>query len=179
MKTDMKRQILRDCRRTMGPAITAMFFHRLVNLAAPTLAAWLIGDMANYLLRLDKMAILSALPRFSLGRFLSGGRDFPPGTGHEPAADPGRLPLRFPPDGQIYPSAPSLRPHRRRGKRAGTDGGRLHRLFLPESAHSAGLSRGVSALCRRAGGVAPGPSRRVSGGPFWPCPLCRCCAQPS
>lgn len=66
MKTDMKRQILRDCRRTMSPAITAMFFHRLVNLAAPTLAAWLIGDMADYLLRLDKMAILSALPGFLL-----------------------------------------------------------------------------------------------------------------
>lgn len=66
MKTDMKRQILRDCRRTMSPAITAMFFHRLVNLAAPTLAVRLIGDMANYLLRLDKPAILSALPGFLL-----------------------------------------------------------------------------------------------------------------
>lgn len=64
MRSNTKRQILRDCRRTMGPAITAMFFHRLVNIAAPTLAAWLIGDMADYLLRLDKMAILSALPGF-------------------------------------------------------------------------------------------------------------------
>lgn len=64
MRSDTKRQILRDCRCTMGPAITAMFFHRLVNIAAPTLAAWLIGDMADYLLRLDKMAILSALPGF-------------------------------------------------------------------------------------------------------------------
>lgn len=64
MRSDTKRQILRDCRCSMGPAITAMFFHRLVNIAAPTLAAWLIGDMADYLLRLDKMAILSALPGF-------------------------------------------------------------------------------------------------------------------
>ena len=70
MRSDTKRQILRDCRCTMGPAITAMFFHRLVSIAAPTLAAWLIGDMADYLLRLDKMAILSALPGFLWAVFL-------------------------------------------------------------------------------------------------------------
>ena len=53
-----------DCRQFMRTAFVASFFHRLVNMAAPTVAAWMIGDMANHLLVLDRQAIATGMPPF-------------------------------------------------------------------------------------------------------------------
>lgn len=64
-----KRQMRRDCRKFMRTAIVASFLHRLTNVAAPTVVAWMIGDMANHLLALDKAAIAKGMP-FFLGAVL-------------------------------------------------------------------------------------------------------------
>ena len=61
---EQKRRIRKDCRKLLRGVICASFLHRLTNIAAPTLAAWLIGDMASALLALDKAAILTRLPAF-------------------------------------------------------------------------------------------------------------------
>lgn len=61
---EQKRRIRKDCRKFLRGVICVSFLHRLTNIAAPTLAAWLIGDMANALLALDKAAILTRLPAF-------------------------------------------------------------------------------------------------------------------
>ena len=61
---EQKRLIRKDCRKFLRGVICASFLHRLINIAAPTLAAWLIGDMASALLALDKTAILTRLPAF-------------------------------------------------------------------------------------------------------------------
>ena len=61
---EQKRRIRKDCRKFLRGVICASFLHRLTNIAAPTLAAWLIGDMASALLALDKAAILTRLPAF-------------------------------------------------------------------------------------------------------------------
>lgn len=62
----MKRykQMGRDCRRFMAGAMVMSFFHRLTSVAAPMAAAWLIGDMANHLLTLNREAIQEGLPGF-------------------------------------------------------------------------------------------------------------------
>lgn len=62
MSTD--RLMKKDCRKFLHEAILVCFFHRLFNIASPTLAAWLIGDMTSRLLELDTPAILAGLPAF-------------------------------------------------------------------------------------------------------------------
>ncbi len=62
---EQDRLIRKDCRKFLRGVICASFLHRLTNIAAPTLAAWLIGDMASALLALDKAAILTRLPAFA------------------------------------------------------------------------------------------------------------------
>lgn len=64
MNRNTKRKMKTDCRNFMRTALVASFFHRLVNMAAPTFAAWMIGDMANHLLVLDSKAIASGMPAF-------------------------------------------------------------------------------------------------------------------
>lgn len=64
MDRKTKSTIKRDCCRFMRTAIIASLLHRLVNIAAPTIAAWMIGDMANHLLVLDREAIAAGLPSF-------------------------------------------------------------------------------------------------------------------
>lgn len=58
------KQMRWDCRKYMGGAILMSFFHRLTSVAAPMAAAWLIGDMANHLLTLNRDAIAEGLPGF-------------------------------------------------------------------------------------------------------------------
>lgn len=58
------KQIKNDCREFLRTAIFVSFLHRLTNIASPTIAAWLIGDMTNHLLNLDVVAILSSMPSF-------------------------------------------------------------------------------------------------------------------
>lgn len=62
----MKRykQMRRDCRKFMAGAMVMSFFHRLTSVVAPMAAAWLIGDMANHLLTLNREAIQEGLPGF-------------------------------------------------------------------------------------------------------------------
>lgn len=64
MNRNTKSTIKRDCCRFMRTAIIASLLHRLVNIAAPTVAAWMIGDMANYLMSLDGEAIAAGFPLF-------------------------------------------------------------------------------------------------------------------
>jgi len=64
MNRNTKSTIKRDCCRFMRTAIIASLLHRLVNIAAPTVAAWMIGDMANYLMSLDGEAIAAGFPSF-------------------------------------------------------------------------------------------------------------------
>lgn len=64
MNGSIKKQMKLDCKRFMRNAIVASFFHRLTKLAAPIVAAWMIGDMANYLLILDKDAIANGMGAF-------------------------------------------------------------------------------------------------------------------
>ena len=61
---NLYKQMRRDCRQYMGGAILMSFFHRLTSVAAPMAAAWLIGDMANHLLTLNREAIQVGLPGF-------------------------------------------------------------------------------------------------------------------
>lgn len=58
------KQMRRDCRKYMAGAMVMSFFHRLTSVAAPMTAAWLIGDMANHLLTLNREAIQGGLPGF-------------------------------------------------------------------------------------------------------------------
>lgn len=64
MERSIKRQMKRDCRKYMTGSYVASFLHRLTNIAAPTAAAWMIGDMANHLLTLNKAGIAAGLPGF-------------------------------------------------------------------------------------------------------------------
>lgn len=64
MERNTKRLMKRDCWKYMKGSFVAAFFHRLTTIAAPTAAAWLIGDMANHLLTLNKTGIASCLPSF-------------------------------------------------------------------------------------------------------------------
>lgn len=64
MHHDTAKTMKLDCRKFMRTAIIASFFHRLINVAAPTIAAWMIGDMANHLLILDGEAISAGMPAF-------------------------------------------------------------------------------------------------------------------
>lgn len=61
---NLYKQMRRDCRKYMGGAILMSFFHRQTSVAAPMAAAWLIGDMANHLLTLNREAIADGLPGF-------------------------------------------------------------------------------------------------------------------
>ena len=58
------KQMRRDCRHYMSGAILLSFFHRLTSVTAPMAAAWLIGDMANHLLTLNRDAIQEGMPGF-------------------------------------------------------------------------------------------------------------------
>lgn len=64
MRNEVKRQMKRDCCKFMRASIFASFFHRLTAVAAPLVAAWLIGDMTNYLLALDVNSITSEMLPF-------------------------------------------------------------------------------------------------------------------
>lgn len=64
MNHNNHKQIQKDCRGFLRTAIFVSFLHRLTNIAAPTIAAWLIGDMTNHLLNLNTVAILSSMPSF-------------------------------------------------------------------------------------------------------------------
>lgn len=68
MNTDMS--IKKDCRKFLRKAIVVCFFHRLFNIIAPTLVAWLIGNMASHLMALDRQAILPGLPSFVCAVFI-------------------------------------------------------------------------------------------------------------
>lgn len=64
MKRETQKAIKKDCRGFLRTVMLASFFHRLTNIAAPTVAARLIGDMTNDLIHLDKAKLLGALPSF-------------------------------------------------------------------------------------------------------------------
>lgn len=64
MERSTKRLMKRDCRKYMAKSFVAAFFHRLTAIASPTVAAWMIGDMANHLLTLNKAGIAACLPGF-------------------------------------------------------------------------------------------------------------------
>lgn len=58
--------IRRDCHRTMWPCYLLGGFGTLLSFLVPTLAAWLVGDMADNLLALNVSAIQEKLPTFLL-----------------------------------------------------------------------------------------------------------------
>ncbi len=64
MERNTKRQMKQDCRKFMAGSIVTNFFLRLTDIAAPTFAAWMIGDMANHLLTGNRQGILAGLPGF-------------------------------------------------------------------------------------------------------------------
>ncbi len=60
----LHKRMKRDCRRFMKGTALADFLWRLISVAAPTVTAWMIGDMADYLLVLDRTAIVGRLAPF-------------------------------------------------------------------------------------------------------------------
>lgn len=64
MHPDTAKLMKRDCRRFLRTVMITSFFHRLITVTAPTIAAWMIGDMANHLLNLDETAISEGMPAF-------------------------------------------------------------------------------------------------------------------
>lgn len=69
MEKKIKRQIEHDCIHYMRPSIWLQGVSDLLGIAAPTLTAFMIGDMADYLLELDFEKISGALLLF-LAAFL-------------------------------------------------------------------------------------------------------------
>lgn len=59
-----KKKIRRDCLHYMSGAIIIRFFLDLTALIAPSITAWMIGDMADALLMLDMQNITSRFPLF-------------------------------------------------------------------------------------------------------------------
>lgn len=64
MKSEQKKTMRQDCCKFMRGSIFASFFYRLISIAAPTVTAWMIGDMADHLLALDQKAVLAGLLPF-------------------------------------------------------------------------------------------------------------------
>lgn len=64
MKADHSKEIKRDCIRQTYACMIWSFFYQLFSTAAPMLAAWMMGDMANELLILNWPGISAALPLF-------------------------------------------------------------------------------------------------------------------
>lgn len=64
MNAEVKKRMKRDCKGFMRSSMIASFFHRLISVAAPTITAWMIGDMADHLLALDIDGIKSNLAPF-------------------------------------------------------------------------------------------------------------------
>ncbi|MCD8022005.1 MAG: hypothetical protein LUF30_03195 [Lachnospiraceae bacterium] len=59
-------QIRKDNLRYMKGVILARYFYDLLSIAIPTVIACLVGDMADYLLALDREKIYAVLPNFLL-----------------------------------------------------------------------------------------------------------------
>ncbi|MDE7209983.1 MAG: hypothetical protein K2O03_00905, partial [Lachnospiraceae bacterium] len=57
MRNGVNRQIERDCLRQMWPAFALHFVQGVLALAVPLVTSWMIGDMADALLRLDTRRI--------------------------------------------------------------------------------------------------------------------------
>lgn len=70
MKSAVKKQIKKDNLKIIGKAIPQMFLFKLTAAAAPVLSAYLMGDMTNFLLNLDVIAIKERLPAFLVAVFL-------------------------------------------------------------------------------------------------------------
>lgn len=65
MKNDINRQIERDCAHFMRVPTLLRIGSELLSIAAPTVSALLVGDMADQLLKGDAAGILARLPYFA------------------------------------------------------------------------------------------------------------------
>ena len=66
MKKSLKRRMRLDCLRYMRYVTLARFLVDAFALCMPTLNAYLIGDMTDRLLAMDRAGVLQGLPRFGL-----------------------------------------------------------------------------------------------------------------
>lgn len=66
----IRQKMRRDCARLMAPAIAASFFECLLTITAPMAASILLGNMADYLLALDREGIRTCLPAFAAAIFI-------------------------------------------------------------------------------------------------------------
>lgn len=69
-KRRIRQKMRRDCARLMAPAIAASFFECLLTMAAPMAASILLGNLADYLLALDREGIRNCLPAFAAAIFI-------------------------------------------------------------------------------------------------------------
>lgn len=65
MKRDTRRLLRRDCMKYMRLSAAVRFFSDLLAIAMPTLNAFLIGNMTDYLIALDLPQIRTLLPLFA------------------------------------------------------------------------------------------------------------------
>ncbi|MCR5345462.1 MAG: ABC transporter ATP-binding protein/permease [Lachnospiraceae bacterium] len=65
------RQMRKDCAYYMRGVIVADFFAQWMQILLPTINAFLIGEMADYLISLDSVGILNRLPGFVLAMIMT------------------------------------------------------------------------------------------------------------
>ena len=69
MKTN--RQMRKDCFHYMKGVIVADYFAQWLQILLPTINAFLIGEMADYLIDLNMSGIINTLPRFILAMIVT------------------------------------------------------------------------------------------------------------
>lgn len=71
MRRDFKKLVRYDCITYMIPVTLARFFADLMAIVMPTINAYLVGNMADYLISLNKSQIIIILPHFVIALLLT------------------------------------------------------------------------------------------------------------